>query len=49
MKAYDQVTKIKGNRTVIDWVDGGQLELSPTKSGGVGKHGRVSTTIPMNN
>lgn len=41
VKAYDQVEKIENNKTVIDWVDGGEIELSPTKTGGVGKHGRV--------
>ena len=41
VKAYDQVETIKNNETVIDWVDGGEIELSPTKTGGVGKHGRV--------
>ena len=44
VKAYDQVEKIENNKTVIDWVDGGEIELSPTKTGGVGKHGRVGNT-----
>lgn len=41
IKAYDQVQKIEHNTTVVEWVDGGEIELSPTKTGGVGKYGRV--------
>ena len=41
IKAYDQVEKFENNKTLIEWVDGGEIELSPTKTGGVGKHGRV--------
>jgi hypothetical protein len=44
IKAYDQVERVENNKTLIDWVDGGEIELSPTKTGGVGKHGRVGKT-----
>ena len=42
VKAYDQVTTRVGNKTNIKWVDGGEIVIGPSKTRGVGKHGRVS-------
>lgn len=41
VKAYDQVEKVLNNKTVTDYVNGGEIVLSPRRKAGVGKYERV--------
>jgi len=43
IKAYDQVEKIVKNKTTTDYVNGGEIVLSPSRKAGVGKYNRVSS------
>lgn len=41
VKAFDQVEKVVNNRTQIDYVNGGEIVLSPSRKSGVGKYQRI--------
>ena len=41
VKAFDQVEKVIGNTTQVDYVNGGEIVLSPSRKSGVGKYQRI--------
>jgi len=41
IRAKDQETTVENNKTVVKWVNGGEIVLSPRRKAGVGKNGRI--------
>ena len=41
VKAFDQIEKVIKNRTRIEYVNGGEIVLSPSEKSGVGKYQRI--------
>lgn len=46
VRAYDQIEKVLKNRTATEYVNGGEIILSPSQKSGVGKYQRVNNFTP---
>ena len=44
IQAFEQVKKVFDNKTITEWVEGGNIKLNYQKRSGFGQYGRVRET-----
>ena len=45
IQAFEQVKKVFDNKTITEWVEGGNIKLNYQKRSGFGQYGRVRETV----